>query len=101
MANDNGSYWKGYLGYPSIAFLMKEGIISYDKTLADLLKGMAWKDINQKFADDFEKTLNYILSSKSDDERTSLIAFAHNAEKEIAELNLKHYGKRIMPPKGY
>ena len=24
MSNDNGSYWVGYLGYPSIALLMKK-----------------------------------------------------------------------------
>lgn len=27
MANDNGSYWQSYLGYPAIAFLMLTGRI--------------------------------------------------------------------------
>ena len=48
MANDNGSYWKGYLGYPSIAFLMKIGVLSYDQNIGESLKDIAWKDINQK-----------------------------------------------------
>jgi hypothetical protein len=28
MANDNGSYWNGYLGYPAIAFLMATNVIT-------------------------------------------------------------------------
>jgi hypothetical protein len=49
--NDNGSYYKGYLGYPSIAFLMLKGILSYDEKIADSLKGIKWKDLNEKFKD--------------------------------------------------
>ena len=60
MANDNGSYWVGYLGYPSIALLLAKEIITYDHQLADYLKGFAWKDINQKFKNDFDKTDAYI-----------------------------------------
>lgn len=40
MANDSGSFYQGYLGYPAIAFLMKIGLISYDEKLAKLLKGI-------------------------------------------------------------
>src|SRR3989339_2007322 len=72
MANDNGSYWKGYLGYPAIAFLMKTGVLSFDEKTASLLENIAWKDINQKFKNDFDKTLEFILSSKSDAKKESL-----------------------------
>ena len=60
MANDNGSYWKGYLGYPSIAYLMKIGKINFNKEFSNLLRGIKWKDINQKFKNDFEKTKELI-----------------------------------------
>lgn len=59
-ANDNGSYWVGYLGYPSIVLLLELGVVSYDPKLASLLKGFAWKDINQRFKNDFTKTQAYI-----------------------------------------
>ncbi len=59
-ANDNASYWVGYLGYPSIAFLLATGVLPYDLKLAGYLKGFAWKDINQKFNNDFDKTDAYI-----------------------------------------
>ena len=53
MCNDNGSYWAGYLGYPAIAYLLKIGVIPFDLSLANLLKDIAWKDINQDFKNDF------------------------------------------------
>ena len=39
MANDNASYWAGYLGYPSISFLLVKGIIDYDSKICGCLKG--------------------------------------------------------------
>jgi len=49
--NDNGSYYKGYLGYPSIAFLMLKGILPFNEKLAEALKGIKWKELNEKFKD--------------------------------------------------
>ena len=101
MTNDNGSYWKGYLGYPAIAYLMKIGVLSYDAKVAGLLKDIAWKDINQKFKNDFDKTLKYILLSKSEEEKKTLANFVSKVEKEIKSLNLSYLGKKVLPPKGY
>lgn len=101
MTNDNGSYWKGYLGYPAIAFLMKTGVVSYDKNVAGLLKSIAWKDINQKFKNDFDKTLEYILSSKSDKEKRDLNNLVTKIDTEIKDLKLNYLGKKTLPPSGY
>ncbi|MBI4155846.1 MAG: hypothetical protein HY507_01270 [Candidatus Zambryskibacteria bacterium] len=101
MANDNGSYWKGYLGYPAIVFLMKARVVSYNKKVSDLLKDFAWKDINQKFKNNFDKTLIHILSSKSEREKKMLIDFTTKVESEIKALKLGYFGKRILPPEGY
>jgi len=101
MANDNGSYWKDYLGYPSIAFLMKTGALPYDEKIGNLLKDIAWKDINQKFKNDFDKTLDYILSSKSEEEKKELKEFVRKVESEIKNLDLSYLGKKALPPKGY
>lgn len=46
MANDNGSYWQGYLGYPGVAYLLLSGVIPYDVKLARQLKGFNWKSMN-------------------------------------------------------
>jgi len=101
MSNDNGSYWQGYLGYPPIAFLMKIGMLSYDPAIGDLLKGVAWKDINQKFKNDFVKGLEYVLSSKTEDERKRLDEFARRVHAEIKSLDLDMLGEKAVPPRGY
>jgi hypothetical protein len=68
MVNDNGSFYKGYLGYPAIAFLMSIGAIQYPAAIAEEFI-IAWKDINTKFKNDFDKTLAFILAEKSPQKR--------------------------------
>ncbi len=48
-ADDNGSVYRGYLGYPSIAFLMLKGLLPFDKRIAEGLKGVPWKKLNEKY----------------------------------------------------
>ena len=60
MSNDNTAYWKGYLSYPSIAFLMKTGVLDYNPKYSEALKGVIWKDVNVKFKNDFDKAIEYV-----------------------------------------
>ncbi|RLE66692.1 MAG: hypothetical protein DRJ38_01010 [Thermoprotei archaeon] len=48
-SNDNGSIYRGYLGYPSIAFLMLKGLLPFNKRIAEGLKGIPWKRLNEKY----------------------------------------------------
>ncbi len=48
-SNDNGTKYRGYIGYPIIAVLMVEKIISFDKSIAELLKGIPWRSLNEKY----------------------------------------------------
>lgn len=103
MANDNGSYWKGYLGYPSIAFLLVRGVVPYGPWCAEALKDIAWKDINQKYKNDFEKTLTDIfetLKSRGADLVSLKQEVARIAE-DLARLDLSLLGKKTKPPEGY
>ncbi|MEM5870709.1 MAG: hypothetical protein QW758_02010 [Candidatus Aenigmatarchaeota archaeon] len=59
-SDDNGSKFKGYLGYPSIAILMLKGILPFDKRISDALKGIKWKRLNDKFKD-YNKTIEEAL----------------------------------------
>lgn len=59
-ANDNGSYWRGYLGYPAISFLMLINLVPFAENLAQELKGIKWKEVNQSFGNDFTKTEKYL-----------------------------------------
>jgi hypothetical protein len=101
MTNDNGSFYHGYLGYPAIAYLMLAGEVSYNPNVAMHLEGIAWKDINQKFKNDFAKTLDYILSSKSAEERSAIMAEVENIAKQIRTLDLNLLGPKTKPPEGY
>jgi hypothetical protein len=101
MTNDNGSFWKGYLGYPAIAYLLKKGVLSYEEDVAKILMNIKWKDINQKFKNDFDKTLDYILSPLTDTQKENLNNLVQKIDKEIAELDLSLLGKKVKPPEGY
>ena len=65
-SNDNGSVYKGYLGYPAIAFLMLKGVLPYDEKLAEALKGIPWRELNERFRS-YAATESYVrelLASK-------------------------------------
>ncbi len=99
MANDNGSYWVGYLGYPSIAFLMTLGVLPYDEEVAQSLKGIAWKEINQKHKNDFDKTMEEIFSGMSLESRGRLEELGGRVLKKIEILKIGKLGKRKRPPR--
>lgn len=101
MANDNGSYWQGYLGYPSIAYLMLRGVVKYDERVAGALKGIKWKALNAQFRNDYEKAVAHIL--------TQLPAGidAKDVEREVqrladvlAAMKLRKLSPRVKPPQG-
>lgn len=103
MCNDNGSFWQGYLGYPAIAYLMNIGVIPYSREFAELLKNIAWKDINTKFKNDWAKTEEYC--------NQLVVERSGNLGELLTEINLIHthlkdnpiklLGKKIKPPTGY
>ena len=101
MTNDNGSYWKGYLGYPAIAYLLATDVLEYKQELGDLLKNITWKDLNTKFKNDFSKTLEHILFPLPDDRKLELEEYTDKLLADVAKLKLKHLGKKVPPPAGY
>ncbi len=101
MSNDNTSYWKGELGYPAVAFLLKIGVLEYRPNLAQLLKGIAWKDINQKYKNDFEAALEHIIKDLTEENRKELYKYTQSLVGAIKELNLQMLGDKVLPPEGY
>src|SRR6185369_7248050 len=101
MANDNASYWKGTLGYPVIALLLKLNILKLEKEKIKLLKGIAWKDLNQKHKNDFEKTLASIKESMDESKWVELSEYADGILKKIIQLDFNYLGNKKLPPKGY
>jgi len=101
MSNDNTSYWKDELGYPAVAFLLKKGVLEYRPELGELLKGVPWKDINQKFNNDFAAALEYVLEKIDKTDREKLREYTEKLVKDIERLKLKKLGKKVFPPRGY
>ena len=48
-SDDNGTRFRNYIGYPIIAFLMLKGVLPFDKRLAEALRGIPWRELNEKF----------------------------------------------------
>jgi len=48
-STDNGTKYRGYIGYPIIAFLMLKGILPYDEEVASKLVGIEWRALNEKY----------------------------------------------------
>lgn len=101
MCNDNGSYWVGYLGYPAIAFLMLTRRIKYEERFSEELKNIAWKDINVKFKNDFEKTESFVLDLivKRGFSAEELISEVERIHSQIKLLNLDLLGKKLSRQK--
>jgi hypothetical protein len=103
MCNDNASYWVGYLGYPAIAFLMQYGELPHEKKYEEALKGVAWKDVNTKFKNDWDKTADYVehLAQERGIERKELRQHAEELLRLIKEVQFELLGPKIKPPAGY
>jgi len=103
-SNDNASYYVGYLGYPAIAFLLICGLVDWDPVMAEYLAGFRWKDINQRFKNDFAKTDAYIDEELVKVHGIDLTQFHQKLEKLLADvmhLKLMKPASLPRPPKGY
>lgn len=101
MANDNGSYWVGYLGYPSIAYLMLRGVLEHKVEYGEALENIKWKEINTKNKNNFDLTqrkIDQMLFQKNVD-LDEFYLYLSNTMKKIEELDLNMLGNKVFPPK--
>jgi hypothetical protein len=61
-ANDNASYWQGYLGYPILAVLLARGELHADPAAMTAMGGVPWHDLNERFKRDYEGAVTLALS---------------------------------------
>ena len=103
MANDNTAFYTDAVSYPMIALLMLKGIIIYDPKLLGMLKEIVWKDINQKFKNDYDKAIEFVLAElKSKNIDTVFIQSEIGKIYELAcNLQLNYLGEKIKPPVAY
>lgn len=48
-SDDNGTKYRGYVGYPIIAVMMLLGFLPRDNYVEKALSGIPWKELNEKF----------------------------------------------------
>jgi hypothetical protein len=96
--NDNGSYYQGYVGYPALAVLMIKGILPFNETLSEKLKGIHWKQLNQENKNDFDKTVAHLFTLASQHE---LEAFAQEVLAILKTLTLHRPNDIPKPPSGW
>jgi hypothetical protein len=87
-ANDNGSYWVGYLGYPSIVLLLALGVVTYDPKLAEYLKG-------------FAQTQDYIDRQVVEKFKIDIDTLHKDLTAIQAAVNLNKLEDGKKPPEGY
>jgi hypothetical protein len=61
-ANDNASYWQGYLGYPILAVLLARGELRADASAVTAMGGVPWHELNARFKRDYEAAIALALS---------------------------------------
>lgn len=101
MANDNASYYREYLGYPAIAFLMVIGELTYEPKVAELLKGVLWKDLNETYKHDFEETIEHVYRERTTHERRLIEEEVRNIEEQLRQKHYSLLGQKVRPPEGY
>lgn len=100
-ANDNGSYWQGYLGYPGIAYLMERGLITYDRKLATELAGVPWKELATRYRNDWAKVEKHVRGDLSERgvDLDGFDAGLAEISAQLEKLALTKLSPRLRPPK--
>ncbi len=88
-STDNGTVYRGYIGYPIIAVLMLKGVLPYDERVGKALAGINWRRLNEKYKRYFivEKVIKNILSKKGINEEI-IEQFKENAYSKLKRLNI-------------
>jgi len=93
-SNDNASYWQGYLGYPILAVLMVQKQLQYDKSVAALMAGINWKQVNRQHRNNYDKALAQVLKSL---EEKGANTGTVRQEVDRIFVQIKHLGLQKLP----
>lgn len=88
-SDDNGSKWQGYSGYPIIAVLLLQGKLPLNRQVAELFRGINWKELNKTHKSKYAEALAEILSQKTVAEREAIDQDMHAVYDALAKLELK------------
>ncbi len=101
-SDDNGSKWQNYSGYPILAVLLLQGKLPLDRRIADLFRGIPWKELNKAHKNKYAEALAEFMSGKTEAERKSIEQDMHTVYDALAKLQLKRlrrggFEKKTVP----
>ncbi len=97
-SSDSATYWQGYAGYPVLAVWMKRGKLSCLKEeLLEELKGIAWKELNDKYKRDYTKAAEEALKNAA--HKAEITDAAEKTYEEIKALDISVRRGRIRHKK--
>jgi hypothetical protein len=101
-ANDNASYWQGYLGYPIVAVLLARGDLRADEDAVAALAGIDWHDLNKRYRRDYSAAVAHVLAGLGDrGEDPALVEREVDAVlDQLAALDLRRASRGGRPPAG-
>jgi hypothetical protein len=101
-ANDNASYWQGYLGYPILAVLLKRGELHADGDAVTALAGIDWHDLNRRYRRDYDAAVAHALVEleKRGGDPALVECQADAVLDQLAALGLQRAGRGRRPPTG-
>jgi hypothetical protein len=99
-ANDNASYWQGYLGYPIVAVLLTIGVLRADARIVGQLAGVPWHEVNARFRRDYDAALDSVLTAIAlrGADRARIASEADSVMAQLATLELDRPGRGRRPP---
>jgi hypothetical protein len=86
-SNDNGTLYRGYVGYPILACLMAEGKLPIDAELGEKLRGVPWRRLNEQYKR-YEEVLRHIYAERGI-ERERAEAYIDAVLRRLAAMRLK------------
>jgi hypothetical protein len=100
VSNDNASFWRGYLGYPIMAVLMKTGRLTFSEEAAKHLAGIHWKQLNKQCKNDYRKVVERVLESLQAKgvESGKIVEEVDRIFSAVKELKLEKLAAKKKPP---
>jgi len=100
-STDNGTLYRGYVGYPIISLLMINRVLPFDEELAFFLKNVPWKKLNEKYKRYYIVEKIVVNKHVPPDKRDKLKELVEAVFKRLEELKIIYSeslcGKREYP----
>ena len=102
MSNDNSSYRKGELWYPSLALLLFLDVLDYQFDYGEALAGIEWKSLNTINNNNFDLTQQQVETQLQWQwiNISSLHLYCDSLQHTLESLNLQMFGTTKKPPIG-